>query len=90
MGQGLKNDKNKLDGSINTIDNILKQLVECENNLNSVMEDLSKNWDDTNFKKDSDEFKKIRKEISVRKSSLKKTLDSTKTISKMIDNYLKI
>ncbi len=82
------NDKELLNIAIGRIDKVLKDLTECEKNINQVINDLEDNWKDDKFKSDKEELSNILNNMNRGKEEIKDTLRNAKVISAIIEEYL--
>ena len=82
------NNKELLNIAIGRIDKVLKDLTECENNINQVINDLEDNWKDDKFKSDKEELSNILNNMNRGKEEIKDTLKKAKVISAIIEKYL--
>lgn len=83
------NDQELLNVAIGRIDNVLKDLTECENNIRKVINDLEDNWKDDKFKSDKEELSNILNNMNRGKEEIKGTLKNAQVISAIIGEYLK-
>lgn len=82
------NNQELLNIAIGRIDKVLKDLTECEKNINQVINDLEDNWKDDKFKSDKEELSNILNNMNRGKEEIKDTLRNAKVISAIIEEYL--
>ena len=82
------NNQELLNIAIGRIDKVLKDLTECEKNINQVINDLEDNWKDDKFKSDKEELSNILNNMNRGKEEIKDTLKKAQDISVIIEEYL--
>ena len=82
------NNQELLNIAIGRIDKVLKDLTECEKNINQVINDLEDNWKDDKFKSDKEELSNILNNMNRGKEEIKDTLKKARVISAIIEEYL--
>ena len=82
------NNQELLNIAIGRIDKALKDLTECEKNINQVINDLEDNWKDDKFKSDKEELSNILNNMNRGKEEIKDTLKKARVISAIIEEYL--
>ena len=82
------NNQELLNFAIGRIDKVLKDLTECEKNINQVINDLEDNWKDDKFKSDKEELSNILNNMNRGKEEIKDTLKKARVISAIIEEYL--